>query len=276
MVSEAAAIKRSGQSPITEQRLRYDLAALGIHPGMVLMVHTALSQIGWVCGGAVAVIRALQTVLHGHGTLVMPAHSGDLSDPALWENPPVPRAWWETIRETMPAFEPDVTPTRGMGRTAELFRTLPGVLRSDHPHVSFAAWGERAVEILDNHRLDESLGDASPLGRLYDLDARVLLLGAGFDSNTCFHLAEYRADFPTKERVVLGAPVLLDGHRRWKTFGDVNYSSDDFTELGSAFLRHHKQSVTTGRVGVARSYLFRMREAVDFAEKWFPTHRRGS
>ncbi len=272
-MSEADAILRNEGEPVTQDRLVRDLSHAGVEPGMVLLVHTALSQLGWVCGGAVTVIRALQTCLHAHGTLVMPTHSGDWSDPALWENPPVPERWWETIRETMPAFEPEMTPTRGMGRTAELFRTIPGVLRSDHPQVSFAACGDDAVSLLDGHSLEDGLGEQSPLARLYELDAWVLLLGAGFASNTSFHLAEYRADHPTKQRVLLGGPVLVDGHRRWKTFGDINYSSNDFDAIGRAFVRHHKQSVRVAKIGAATCYLFRQREAVDFAEKWLPTHR---
>lgn len=273
-MSEADAVRRSKHAPVTEKWLISDLKALGVEPGSVLLDHTALSRLGWVCGGPVAVIRALTDAVHGHGTLVMPTHTGDLSDPALWENPAVPRGWWQTIRDSMPAYDPDVTPTRAMGRVAELFRTWPGVLRSTHPHVSFAAWGEQAASILDQHPLEDGLGEQSPLARIYDIDGYVLLLGAGFDANTSFHLAEYRAPMPTKERVTLGAPVIVDGHRRWKTFSDINYSSDDFGQIGRAFARHHKQSVRVGKVGEAECYLFRQREAVDFAAKWLPTHRR--
>ena len=56
------------------------------------------------------------------GTLVMPTHSTDLTEPSQWENPPVPESWWTVIRETMPAYQPDLTPTRSMGVIAETFR----------------------------------------------------------------------------------------------------------------------------------------------------------
>lgn len=39
-------------------------------------------------------------------------------------------------------------------------------------------------------------GERSPLGRLYDLDASVLLLGVGHANNTSLHLADYRSDIP--------------------------------------------------------------------------------
>ena len=273
-MGEATTIGNTVNGPITEDRLAEELVSIGVEPGMVVLVHSGLSRLGWVCGGAVAVIHALQRVVHSYGTIIMPAHSGGFSDPALWEHPPVPKQWWPTIRETMPAFDPETSPTRGVGAIPELFRGFPDILRSNHPHVSFAAWGERAVELLTDHTLEDSLGEGSPLARIYDANGSVLFLGAGFDSNTSFHLAEYRAEYASKERVTLGAPVLVDGHRRWKNFSDINYNADDFADIGKAFLKSHKQQVHVGKIGMATCYLFPQRAAVDYAVKWMHTHRR--
>ena len=144
---------------------------------MVLLVHSSLSGMGWVCGGAVAVIIALQKALGKTGTLVMPTHSTDLSDPSQWENSSVPESWWQTIRQTMPPYDPDLTPTRSMGRIAETFRKQNGVLRSAHPQSSFCASGPQASYIIENHSLAFGMGEHSPLARIYDLHGFVLLLG---------------------------------------------------------------------------------------------------
>ncbi len=257
--------------PRTRTSLATDLRNLGVRAGSVLLVHSSLSALGWVCGGAVAVVQALLDVLGPDGTLVVPAHTGGNSDPSLWERPPVPRAWWPVIREHMPAYDPAVTPARdGLGVIPELARTWPGALRSNHPATSFAAIGPAAGEIVRNHRLHEGLGEESPLGRIYALDGDVLLLGVGHDSNTSLHLAEAR--IPESPQMTYGAAVAgPDGERRWATWVDVDYDADDFDRLGADLdvaLRP-----TIGTVGSARCTLARQRALVDFAVDWIRTNR---
>ncbi len=120
-------------SPRTRESLAHDLRGIGVESGMTIIVHSSLSSLGWVCGGPVAVVQALMDVVTSEGTIVVPTQTGGYSDPAKWEAPPVPKEWWPTIYETMPAFDLLVTPTEHMGRIVEVFRTWPGVLRSSHP-----------------------------------------------------------------------------------------------------------------------------------------------
>ncbi|CAG7620727.1 SPbeta prophage-derived aminoglycoside N(3')-acetyltransferase-like protein YokD [Paenibacillus solanacearum] len=259
--------------PATTSSLANDLRTLGVKEGMVLIVHSSLSSLGrWVVGGPVAVVLALQQALGEKGTLVMPAHNCDLSDPAQWENPPVPQAWWNMIRDEMPAYDPQLTPTSGMGMVAECFRKQHGVLRSGHPQVSFAARGPHAANITSGHSPDHGLGERSPLARLYDADGWVLLLGVHHDKNTSLHLAEYRADYPAKKQTVLGAPIHVDGARAWVHFDDIEYDSDDFVAIGEAFERECA-SVTIGQVGGATARLMPQRALVDYAVRWMERHR---
>ena len=259
----------------TVESLQTDFKALGVEKGMVLLLHSSLSEIGWVCGGAVAVIIALQEVLGETGTLVMPTHSTDLSDPSQWENPPVPESWWQTIRETMPAFDSDLTPTRSMGKIAETFRKQNGVLRSSHPQSSFCARGPQAASIINNHSLPYGFGEHSPLARIYDLHGSVLLLGVDHSRNTSIHLAEYRADFPTKRVVPEGAPISQAGSRTWTTFEDIDADDSDFDRLGEDFLRSEAGKVVQhGKVGIAECQLMPQPAVVDFAVDWLEKNRK--
>jgi aminoglycoside 3-N-acetyltransferase len=272
-MGEREAIARTPGPPATIESLRADLTKLGLRSGMVVLVHSSLSALGWVSGGPVAVILALELALGREGTLVMPTFSGDLSDPANWRNPPVPEAWWQVIRDTMPAYDPDATPTRGMGAAPEAFRRMRGVIRSDHPQTSFAARGPHAEAITSCHALDNGMGEGSPLARLYDLNGWVLLLGVGHGNNSSLHLAEHRARFSGKREVVEGAPVTIDGRREWMTYRDINYDDEDFPTIGAAFERE-TELVRIGRVGQGMARLMPQPALVDFGVRWMEANRR--
>jgi aminoglycoside 3-N-acetyltransferase len=192
-------------APYTAQSLGFDLRALGLAAGDVVLVHSSARSLGFVAGGAQAVVQALLDVLGPAGTLVVPTHTPDNTDPADWCNPPVPELWWAAIRAQAPGFDRSRTPSRWMGVIAETVRTWPGALRSDHPQVSFGAVGSQSAAVTGVHQLDDALGEHSPLGAVYRLDGKVLLLGCGHDSNTSLHLAEWRQKAPP--RAVKGASV---------------------------------------------------------------------
>jgi aminoglycoside 3-N-acetyltransferase len=268
-VTDADLIAKTDR-PRTRESITKDLTALGVRPGSVLLVHSSVAALGWVAGGPVAVVQGLLDALGPEGTLVVPTHTPDNSDPDKWSNPPVPEDWWPVIRESMPAFDPAVTPSRWMGAVAEMVRTWPGARRSDHPVTSFAALGPAADDIVSGHRLDEGLGDSSPLGRVYHHDGDVLLLGVGHGSNTSLHLAEYRVADPPRAR--LGAAVRTAEGRAWTSWEDVDLEEDDFERLGVDL--DATDAVTVGPVGSAHCRLMRQRAAVDFAVWWFTAHRR--
>jgi aminoglycoside 3-N-acetyltransferase len=257
-------------APRTRATLAADLATLPVRHGDVLLVHSSLRSLGWVCGGAVAVVQALLDVLGPAGTLVVPAQTPYNRDPSLLTDPPLPESWWPVVREHLPGFDPAVTPSETVGVVAERVRTWPGSVRSAHPQSSFAAVGRHAEELMRGHRLDCHLGEESPLARLEEAGARVLLLGVGYDRATAFHLAEYRLpDPPMRE---YSCAVTTPHGRRWVTYQDISLDDSDFAALGADFERA-SDTVRAGTVGSANCRLFPLRAAVAFAAGWMGRHR---
>jgi aminoglycoside 3-N-acetyltransferase len=111
------------------------------------------------------------------------------------------------------------------------------VLRSSHPQISFVARGAHKAAIIEGHTLDFGLGEGSPLARLYDLNGWVLLLGVGHRSNTSLHLAEYRAEYPSKRLIKCGAPVMIGGRRKWVEFQNIDLEDSDFDVIGESFIK---------------------------------------
>jgi Aminoglycoside 3-N-acetyltransferase len=96
--------------PATIDDIRRDLTALGVAPGMTLAVHSSLSACGYVVGGAVAIIPALEQALGEAGTLAMPTHSMDASDPDGWSDPAVPEPLAQTDPATRSCVRTDFDP----------------------------------------------------------------------------------------------------------------------------------------------------------------------
>jgi aminoglycoside 3-N-acetyltransferase len=131
----------------------------------------------------------------------------------------------------MPPFDPDTTACPSMGRLAECVRTTPGAVRGTHPQTSFAALGPRAAELVGGHHPHCHLGEDSPLARLYEADAQVLLLRVGFEVCTAFHLAEYRTVPPPPLRTYR---CVTGNAGNWTAYQDVVLDDSDFGAVGAA------------------------------------------
>lgn len=256
--------------PHTAATLTGDLKALGVVPGDVLLVHSSMRSLGFVVGGVQAVVEALLSAVGPGGTLVVPTHTSGNTDPAGWQSPPVPEQWWPVIRSAAPGFDPVRTPSQWVGVLPEVVRTWPGALRSGHPQVSCAALGDRAREVTAAHDLTQSHGERSPIGAVYRLGGKVLLLGCGHDSNTSLHLAERRQASPPMGET--GAAVGgADGTSRWATWTDLVTGEEDFDQVGAAF--EETGAVAVGPVGSATARLMDQRSLVDFAVDWMASNR---
>lgn len=201
-------------------QLARDLAALGVRPGAVALVHCRISALGTVVGGAETVVRALLDVLGPAGTLVAYIGWEDAPPDDLDTLDPHDR---ELILAEQPPYDPAVgRARRDHGRLAEALRTWPGAVHSGHPEAGVAAVGADAEEIARPHPLDDAYGAGTPYARVVERDGQVVLLGAPLDTVTLVHHAEAIARVAGKRRVAWRCPVLVDGRREWRTLHDVD------------------------------------------------------
>jgi aminoglycoside 3-N-acetyltransferase len=232
----------------TAASLLADFASLGMRRDMIVMVHSSLGRVGRTEGGPIAVIEALLEVLGPDGTLVMPAESPQLSDPASLE-----------------VFDPKTTATT-MGAIPEAFRSYPGTHRSSHPLVSVCANGRRARAITAEHALELCEGRGTPFEKLYELDGWTLLLGVGFNRCTSLHYAESLV--PNRRTMISRFPIIENGVRVWVE--KLSMGTDNGTHfpiVGQRFVdRGH---VRSGKVGNADALFFSTRALVDFAADYF-------
>lgn len=257
---------------VTKSELVRDLRNLGLAAEDCAIVHTSLKNLGYVCGGAQTVIEALIEVVGENGTLVMPTQSWKNLDPETGVHWEVDESQWDIIRENWPAYDKHLTPTNTMGAVAEMFRQWPGSIRTDHPARSLCAWGKHAAYLTQTHTLSDIFGETSPLAKLYDLDAKVLLLGVGYDKNTSLHLADVRADYPGKHNCVEHSAIFENGKRVWRAYETLFVDGEDFDAIGAAF--EAENEVAIGPVGCATSRLMKQRQLVDFAVKWIEKNRK--
>ena len=182
--------------PVGREEIARDLRRLGLGAGDTVLVHSAMSRIGYVQGGAAAVVDAFFDVLGagGNGTLAVPTF-------------PFTGSMLGYVKSD-PEFDVDRTPSK-MGAITEAVRRRPGALRSLEPTHPVAALGAQSRWLVEEHVNAEGSCDVhSPLYRLTELEPSgwVLLLGVDFRNCTLLHAAEEVArvpfvDFETRYRL---------------------------------------------------------------------------
>ena len=133
---------------MTKSDIVRDLRALGLRTGDAVLLHSSLSSIGRVEGGAGTVVDAFLEVLGDTGTLAVPAFGK-------------------------------------LGVIAEAVKTHPRVVRSVHPMAAVAAIGASAEAFCRDHwKAELAHGLDTPYTRIADAGGYVCLLGADQDGNT--------------------------------------------------------------------------------------------
>lgn len=261
------------------------LHALGVRPGMRLLVHASLRGTGL---RAEELRGALLAAVGPGGTLAAPAftpQNSKTSTAHLARIAGLSEEGVRAFRAAMPAFDPEHTPSHGMGVLAEAVRTAPGAARSGHPQTSFAAVGAGARELCAGHPLTSHLGEESPLGKMFWEGWKVLMINVGFSVCTAFHLAEYRIPKPPLRMYECVVKVNLPGssggqpchgkeapkREGWTAYEDIALDDSDFAEIGRAF---PEDRMRRGWIGGASTMLFALPHAVDHALEWMTENRR--
>ena len=253
--------------PRTRDSLLSDIRQLGLEAGDCVIVHSSLSSLGYVEGGAATVVGALMDAVTLDGAIVMPTQTAQFQYPTHRIPPVTDISQFKRLMAETPVFDPASTPTTQMGAIPEHFRTQPGVVRSAHPLYSFAAWSRDSAAIAGTQRMEMSMGEGSALDHLYRRDGKALLMGVGFIRYTMFHHAEYGVDVTPTNQPLVPIPNVAGDANDWRPTREICFiDNDTITRLGESFAAEN--SVSIGSVGNAEARLFSARDAIDYGVEW--------
>jgi aminoglycoside N3'-acetyltransferase len=222
------------RAEITEQ-----LRRLGVARGGVLLLHSSYRATRPVEGGPAGLIEAMQDTIGPRGTLVMPSWTGRDDE----------------------AFDPRTTASSpDLGVVADLFCRQADTVRSNHAF-AFAATGPLAQQITADGLSCPPHVLESPVGRAYEKNAQILLLGVGHDANTMLHLAESLAPVPygVKKHIT----VLEHGKPACLVYREPDHCCTRFA-LADEWLRGRGLQ-SEGPVANAHARLMRARDVIALA-----------
>lgn len=256
------------RSPASRASLTADLAALGVRPGDLLMVHAGLRSLGPITGGVNTVVQALQDAIGPTGTLA-----------AYVDFEPFYDEDEEADESAVPIFDKRIAhAARDHGILHETLRNWPGAIRSDHPDAGVVAIGPRAGWITADHPFQYGYGEGSPFEKIVQADGRVLMLGAPLDTITLLHYAEHRARLPGKR--IRRYRRRMPPHGDWVWFEEFDTSEpvlsafpeNSFELIATDFLRSGQGRA--GRVGASEAcYLLDGPALVQFGIEWMEQQR---
>jgi aminoglycoside 3-N-acetyltransferase len=147
------------------------LRDVGLGEGDTVLVHSSLSRLGFVQGGAPTVVQALKNAV---------GPSGTLGAPTFWTLNP--------IEEPQDAIFDVLSAPSRLGAISESIRREAGASRSLHPTHCASFLGPNAKDLIAGHEQDQTpCGPKSPYFRLKDFGGKILLLGVSIEYLTNFH-----------------------------------------------------------------------------------------
>jgi aminoglycoside N3'-acetyltransferase len=221
---------------VTRADIVAGIRSLGVRPSDLVIAHSSYKSFGpsGVEGGPRTVAEALVESVSPGGSAFLPTftYGRDVFDAA-----------------TSPSHDGVIT---------EMFRLMPGARRSRHPTHSVAGVGPDAATIIAGHDRAQPFGVGSPVWRLWERNAWVLLIGVGHFANSMAHVAEELLNMPYLDRT-REAQVMRNGKTETVTVRRPG-CSDAWDAVLALPLR--ARTVET-MVGESRLQLMRARDVVD-------------
>ena len=190
---------------VTKFDVKNTLVKLGVKAGDILLFHSSLKSFGQTENGADTVIDGALEAVGPNGTLVAPTLvQKDFSN-----------AYKNWNKNTSPS---------DVGFITESLRRRPNAIRSDQATHSVAAIGKMAEFLTNSHSNskprphpygDYAFSHGSPWQKMYELNAKVVFMGCGMESNTFHHFIEavyaeeILSSLPNNEKVEEMKKVLV-------------------------------------------------------------------
>ncbi len=230
------------------------LQSLGLRQGDMVEVHSSLSSLGYVSGGAETVIDALMEVVGPQGALVMSAYPVSPAIPLSEEETRRGITW--KVRILPDDFYLGPQPMQsGMGIIPETFCRRPGTVLGSGLH-RVCAWGKDAERHSHGYRY------------LVDNDGWVLLIGVGIDRCSSMHLAEESVRLPDEIRRLFEPPEELRRDyppEQW-SIGFGGTPDDAWQKVWERAIQ--QGAIKQQPIGQAQCALFKARTVVGIYEAW--------
>jgi aminoglycoside 3-N-acetyltransferase len=225
----------------TRESIAADRARVGVEPGDVIFLHSSLKSLGWVEGGAEAVVDAFLDAVGAEGLIAVPTLTATFALGCMYRD------------LVVYAFDPNETPSR-VGKITDTLWRRPNAYRSAHPTHSIAAIGKRAEELVRGHGDSSTFGLDSPYRRLMERGAKLLFLGVDLRCNTMLHAIEDWLDLPymQPEQAVVKGP---EGEPQVVTVAKCPMGDRDFYQRDSKVEQLLEQSGLIRRGQVAEAQI---------------------
>ncbi len=193
-----------------------------ITPGSLLIVHASFKPLKQSGLTPTSVIQALLERLGKDGTLMMPTFT-----------------YCYVSYSHRTAYDPKTTVGVENGILSETFRMMPGVVRSNNPTYSVAAFGRFAQELTFGSQDNAGLGHGSSYETALKLGAKILLLNVSNNRNSMLHYAEIASGVPYNDipfRESWGRDALT-ANGVMKLIPEYPACSEEFSKFDDDFVR---------------------------------------